>query len=173
MKRIRVEEITNWNIAKKTKSIKAKPLISIMVDRNVMNKFLVDTLEGKEPLGDGAIVCIGESNDVWQQIPKKLLQKYDVTAIEDDGWMICTPKPDNSVEVIEITENIRPFINDVDTFINDDKMFYIIGLWGENTSEGSIQRADIGDFICRNREDKSDVWIVKRKIFINTYNIIE
>jgi hypothetical protein len=50
MKRIRVEEISKWNIAKKTKSIKAKPLISIMVDRNVMNKFLVDTLEGKEPL---------------------------------------------------------------------------------------------------------------------------
>ncbi len=31
----------------------------------------------------------------------------------------------------------------------------------------------MGDFICRNREDKTDVWIVKRKIFINTYNFIE
>lgn len=172
MKRIKVDEISKWYIAKKTKPIKAKPLISIMVDRNVMNKFLVDTLEGKEPLGDGAIICIGESNDVWQQMPKKLLQKYDVTAIDNDGWMVCEPKPDNSVEAIEITENIRPVINNIDTFVGDKEEFYIIGQWGEATNEGQIQRADMGDFICRNREDKTDVWIVKRKIFINIYNFI-
>jgi hypothetical protein len=176
MKRIKTEEIKQWNVAKKTKSIKAKPLISIMVDKSVMSKFLVDTLEGKEPLGDGAIICIGESNDVWQQMPKKLLQKYDVTAIDNDGWMVCEPKPDNSVEAIEITENLKEYIDNVDTFIGDNEDFYIIGLWGEKTVlldvPIQIQRADIGDFICRNREDKTDVWIVKRKIFINTYNII-
>ena len=42
MKRIRVEEIVNWKIAKKTKNIKAKPLISIMIDKSVLNKFLVE-----------------------------------------------------------------------------------------------------------------------------------
>ena len=169
MKRIETSAIKTWAVAKKTKNIKAKPLISIMIDRSVTNKFLVDTLEGKEPLGDGAIICIGESNDIWQQMPKKLLQKYNVIEIDKDGWMVCEPRPDNSVDCIEITELIAdPY--------EDDEGFFIVGLWGEKRFHKGvdelIQRADYGDFICRNREDKTDVWIVKRKIFINTYNII-
>jgi len=176
MKRIRVEEIIKWNIAKKTKTIKAKPLISIMVDRNVLSKFLVDTLEGKEPLGDGSIICLGDSNDVWQQMPKKLLQKYSVISIDNDGWMICEPRPDNSVECIEITTDLSEFVDDSDFWVTEKEHFFIKGLWGEEVSildkKINIQRSDIGDFICRNREDKNDIWIVKRKIFINTYNII-
>ena len=38
MKRIRVDEIPEWNIAKKTKNIKAKAAITIMVDRSVTNE---------------------------------------------------------------------------------------------------------------------------------------
>jgi hypothetical protein len=30
----------------------------------------------------------------------------------------------------------------------------------------------MGDFICQSRTDSTDVWIVARKIFTNTYNII-
>ena len=43
---------TGWRVASKTQPIKAKPLINLLVDRTVSSKFLVDTLEGKEPLGD-------------------------------------------------------------------------------------------------------------------------
>jgi len=154
------KDFLNWQVAKKTKNVKAKPLISIMVDKSVTSKFLVDTLEGKEPLGDGAIICIGESNDIWQQMPAKLLQKYNVIEIDNDGWMVCEPRPDNSVNCYEVTKSQV-----------EDK-FYIVGLWGEKTEEGLIQRGEVGDFICQNREEPTDVWIVKRKIFINTYNII-
>jgi len=165
MKQINVEEIVNWQIAKKTKNIKAKPLLSIMVDRSVLSKFLVDTLEGKENLGDGSVICIGESNDIWQQMPKNLIKKYNVTDIDKDGWMICEPKPDNSVECFEIDKS----------YVGKD--LFIKGHWGEELVISqdvtiNIQKAEIGDYICRNREDKSDVWIVRRKIFINTYNII-
>lgn len=174
MKRIETSAIKSWSVAKKTKNIKAKPLISIMIDRSVTNKFLVDTLEGKEPLGDGAIICIGESNDIWQQMPKKLIQKYNVIEIDKDGWMVCEPKPDNSVECVEITE-ILDGIDTVHMWATEEE-FFIIGQWGESIyildKEVSIQKADYGDFICRNREDKTDIWIVKRKIFLNTYNII-
>jgi len=176
MKRIDVTKIVDWKVAKKTKNIKAKPLISIMVDKSVLSKFLVDTLEGKENLGDGSIICIGESNDIWQQMPKKLLQKYSVIQIDNDGWMICEPRPDNSVNCVEITEKLLPVIDKVDLWISKEE-FFIIGQWGEKMSlpdnkSIDIQRADIGDFICQNREDATDSWIVKRKIFINTYNII-
>lgn len=167
MKLIKTDDIKKWNVAIKTKNIKAKPLISIMVDRSVTNKFLVDTLEGKESLGDGSMICVGESNDVWQQTPKKLLQKYNIIEIDNDGWLVCEPRPDNSVNCIEMTPT------NMDLQENDTIQFYIIGLWGEQTEEGLIQKGQVGDFICQNREDLKDVWIVKRKIFINTYNVIE
>jgi hypothetical protein len=156
MKKIDTNTLS-WNIAKKTKAIKAKPIISLLVDKSVLSKFLIDTLEGKEAVGDGAIICIGESNDIWQQMPTKLLAKYNVTAIDNDGWMVCEPKPDNSVECSEYL---------------GEEPFYIICNWGEKTDEGLIQKGEKGDFICRNREEHGDVWIVRRKIFLNTYNII-
>lgn len=178
MKRIRVEEIEKWNVAKKTKNIKAKPAISLMVDKSVLSKFLIDTLEGKEPLGDGSIICIGESNDIWQQMPKKLIQKYNVIDVDADGWMICEPRPDNSVNCVEITNDLLPFIDTVDLWSTPENsgLFFIKGLWGEEMQifdkKIFIQKAEKGDFICQSCEDKNDVWIVRRKIFLNTYNII-
>jgi hypothetical protein len=96
--------LTGWRIASKTATLRAKPLINLLVDRSVSSKFLVDTLEGQEPLGDGSVICIGGAGDAWQQMPKKLLQKYDVTQIDTDGWMVCTPKPDNAVNCLEMTK---------------------------------------------------------------------
>ena len=155
--KINTETINNWKIASKTRPIKAKPLINLLVDRSVTSKFLVDTLEGKEPLGDGVVICVGEAGDTWQQMPKKLLQKYSVTEIDKDGWMVCNPLPDNAVDVVEVT---------------DCGEFYIIGHWGETVGEEkNVQRGVLGDFICRNQTDKSDVWIVRRKLFLNTYVI--
>src|SRR5512137_2220959 len=101
--RIDTALVTGWSVATKTRPLRAKPLINLLVDRSVTNKFLVDTLEGREPLGDGVVICIGEAGDTWQQMPKKLLAKYDVTSLDNDGWMVCTPKPDNAVNVIEVT----------------------------------------------------------------------
>lgn len=159
------EWIKDWRVASKTRPIKAKPLVSILVDRTVTNKFLVDTLEGREPLGDGAVICVGEAGDTWQQMPKKLLQKYRVSAIDVDGWMHCEPLPDNAVDCIEVTSAI----------INGelgDRNFYIIGQWGETIdNEKNVQMGVEGDFICRNQSDHSDVWVVRRKLFLNTYII--
>ena len=164
--------LNNWYVATKTKSIRAKPLISIMVDRSVLSKFLLDTIEGKEPLGDGAVICIGEFNDAWQQSPTKLLQKYDVRSIDAEGWMVCEPKLDNSVECHEVVETDYPVIK-YDQ--RDPAEFYIIGNWGETLPDGTknAQRGVIGDFICRNRTDPTDIWVVQRKIFLNTYSIKE
>jgi len=175
MKKLETISIKNWGVAKKTKNIRAKPMISLMVDKTVTNKFLIDTLEGKEPLGDGSICCIGESNDVWQQMPKKLIGKYNVIGIDNDGWMICEPRPDNSVNVIEVTKeffNLGRFQESPLSYTDNDTKFYIVGQWGSNTPEVNSQIGEVGDFICQNREDPTDVWVVKRKIFINTYTIL-
>ena len=163
MKKIETNEITGWNIASKTRPIKAKPLISLLVDRTITNKFLVDTLEGREPLGDGSVICVGEAGDTWQQTPKKLLAKYHVASIDKDGWMVCEPLPDNAVDCFEVPYNQTDFA---------DQSFYIIGQWGATVGEEkNVQTGVLGDFICRNQTDHTDVWIVKRKLFLNTYII--
>lgn len=175
--RIETSKISNWSIAKKTKPIKAKPLASLLVDKSITSKFLVDTLEGKEPLGNGVVICVGEAEDVWQQSPKKLLQKYNVTNIDESGWLFCEPKPENLVDCVKI-ENVMSYPYAV-TEPPDESMykahdFYVIGQWGE-TVEGfgkCIQWGDNGDYICRNQSDNSDVWIVRKKIFENTYSIL-
>ena len=162
MKKIATAELTGWRIASKTRPIKAKPLINLLVDRTVASKFLVDTLEGKEPLGDGVVICVGEAGDAWQQMPKKLLAKYSVTSIDADGWMVCSPLPDNAVDMVEIDP----------VQCDTDGSFYITGQWGATVGdEKNVQTGTAGDFICRNRTDQTDVWIVRRKLFLNTYNI--
>lgn len=161
--KIETSELTGWKIATKTRPIRAKPLVNLLVDKTVVNKFLVDTLEGKEPLGDGVVICVGESGDIWQQMPKKLLAKYHVSNVDSDGWMVCEPLPDNAVDVIEIYPNQ----------CEKDGSFYIIGQWGATVGEEkNIQIGTAGDFICRNRTDYNDVWIVRRNLFLNTYNIM-
>lgn len=155
--------ITGWKIAKKTKSIRAKPLINLLVDRSVMGKFLLTTLEGTQGLGDGSVVCVGEAGDIWQQMPKKLLAKYNVSGIDAEGWMICDPLPDNSVECFQWNDLI-------DTPSGEH---YLKALWGEKGGQfNSCQKFKVGDYFCRNRDDQTDVWVVRQKFFENTYSII-
>ncbi len=146
----------SWRRAKKTKGLRAKPMINLMVDRSVVNKFLLDTLEGKEPLGENAMFCIGEAGDAWQQAPKALLKKYDIVDVDNDGWMVCTPKPDNEVQ-----------------FYESDANQYITGHWGETVDGLTCQQwCKVGDFVLRNPEDPSDQWVVQRKLFLNTYMVL-
>ena len=148
--------MTTWLRAKKTKGLKAKAMINLMVDRTVMSKFLVDTLEAKEPVSPNAMFCIGEAGDAWQQTPKALLKKYDILDVDNDGWMVCQPKPDNEVQFYE---------SEVDQLVQ--------GQWGE-TIDGvaNLQRCKAGDFVLRNPQDATDQWVVQRKLFLNTYSVL-
>jgi len=161
IKKVKHENITNWKVASKTRPIRAKSLLHIFADKSVTSKFLLDTLEGREPLGDNSVICVGEAGDVWQQTQKKLLAKYSLEEIDNDGWMVFQPRPDNAVDCSEVREDQC-----------EDGKFYVIGQWGEDFGEEkNIQKGVAGDFICRNREDTSDVWVVHRSLFLNTYVI--
>ena len=149
----------SWGRAKKIHGLRAKPIISLLVDRSVVNCFLIDTLEGREPIGENNIFCIGALGDAWQQTSTALLKKYHVTAIDADGWMICEPKPENEVEFAPFT------VTEAGAFIQ--------GQWGE-TVDGiaNLQRISPGDFICRQPHDHMDQWVVRRKVFVNTYSVL-
>jgi len=163
--RINPIEITNWRIASKTRPIQAKPLNCILIDKTIKDKFLIDTLEGREPLGTGVMICLGEAGDIWQQTLDKVLKKYRVIRIDCEGWMTCDPLPDNAVDCIEVSPDILwAYGGGMD--------FTIIGQYGETIGdEKNVQKGVTGDFLCRNQTDHSDVWIVKRRLFLNTYII--
>jgi hypothetical protein len=170
--------LTGWELASRTASIKVKYIASLLPDRSILDKLLVDTLEGKEYIGNDVVICVGAAGDIWQQTPKNLLDKYNVVAIEADGWMVCRPKPENMVNCIEVTE-LRNH-NSANCFVEfpDDHMynmgdFAIEGRqWGDTDYPElgkNIQWGHLGDFICQSRTDPADVWIVRRKLFLNTY----
>jgi hypothetical protein len=85
---------------------------------------------------------------------------WNVVEIDKDGWMLCNPKPDNSVNCVEITKQMITSENE-----------YILGKYGEQHEDGLRQFCKEGDFICQDRIDTTDTWIVARKIFLNTYSI--
>ena len=150
-------------IAKKVKEVRAKPMVNLIVDRSVLSKFLVDTLEAREPVSADAILCIGEGNDAWQQTATSLLSKYTVESIDPDGWMVCKPRPEHSVEFFEVT----------DAMVSGEGTCFIVCRWGQ-TIDGieQLQKALVGDVVVRNRKDSSDQWVVNRKIWRNTYKEI-
>ena len=90
------------------------------------------------------------------------------------GWKVATKIKgcEHTVNCIELTV---PFVHSIGARWNvntNDLSFTIVGQWGEIVNgEKNIQTASLGDFICQNQTDPTDVWIVNRKIFINTYNI--
>lgn len=157
-----------WGRAKKTQGIRAKAMINLIIDRTVVNKFLLDTLEAKEPLGTDNMICIGAAGDAWQQTAKALLKKYEVKDVDKDGWMICEPRPENEVLYLELDR-----LTLLSQLKHGTREGVIIGLWGE-TIDGVVncQRWVMGDFLCKQPHDETDVWIVRRNLFLNTYSVI-
>ena len=151
--------IPNWQRASKTKSIVAKHATTLTADSRLLSQLLINTLEGKEPIAQTNMICLGVAGEAWQQTPKKLLAKYTITDIDHDGWLTCQPKPDNEVECYVVDGDLT--------------QFYIIGHWGETLPDGTknVQAGIVGDVICRDPADPTDVWIVRRGLFNSTYEI--
>lgn len=126
----------SFKTATKTKSIQAKPLSSVVSDKNILTKFLLDTLEGKQAIqGSGqTVVCLGVGGDVWQQKASKLLQKYTVVDITEDGWLVCEPKPENEVWATEYNALTGPSV---------DGKFSIFAQWGERIDGGQYAQTGI------------------------------
>lgn len=161
-----------WGSAKKTKPLRAKPMSCLVADRGVASKFLLNTLEGPAEVGMATVFCIGETGDAWQQPAKKLLAKYQVTDIDQEGWLHCTPLPENSVECIEVTRELLQAQALWESYVLSGQC-YLQGQWGsEVDGVPNLQSVVLGDFIARSREDSTDQWRVERRIWDNSYEIL-
>ena len=172
--------IRGWVTAKKIRPIRAK-FSGDVADKSIIPKLLIRTLEGLEDMKSPAVICLGEAGDIWQQTADKLLKKYIVTGFDADGWLICDPKPENEVDAFEVPDDFfgeagkgytKPFPDDRAYNMGD---FCIEGLWGDTGYPAfgkNIQWGSKGDFICRNKTDPNDVWVVRKTFFNNTYTIL-
>jgi hypothetical protein len=162
--RLQPGSLTGWKTAKKTKPLKAKHMSAIMTDKSVAARFLLATLEGNQVLANDSFVCVGADDDAWQQTSAALFKKYNMSAADPDGWITCTPKPEVAAEAIEVLV----------TMTTDSPDFEIVGQWGQKNEAGElIQNGVVGDYLCRRPSDNSDVWVVARRVFLNTYEFVE
>ena len=150
--------------AKNTKPLKAKHIQHLFTDPSVVTKFLLATLEGQQALKTDSIVCVGNDDDAWQQTSKNLFKKYNITGMDENGWLICEPKPENEVWAAQF-EFAGP--------LGAIERFQIIGLWGDKVSDGTYRQCGYaGDYILKSKTDPKDVWIVAKKVFENTYTLV-
>lgn len=162
-----------WRKAKKVKNIYAKPMVGV-VDSVLSQHLQLVTLEGVQGVKPDSMFCIGTTmQDPWQQSAKKLLDKYTVTDVVN-GWLICTPKPDNEVNVYEIDLPIGQYIEqDPNNRVTTSTIVSVKAQWGERQIDGTyLQFGNLGDYVCQNPNDPTDVWIVRKAFFESTYEII-
>lgn len=166
--------IDSWKKATKTKTVKAKHMQTLLCDDSMLTKLLLQTLEGQQMLKGGSMVCLGAIDEPWQQTPEKLLKQYAVTGIDANGWLICTPKPENQRDVYITDKELESF--EARDLQADSPVcgFSIYGQWGERQADGRfLQFGKFGDVIARNQDDPSDVWIIARKLYDATYETIK
>lgn len=168
-----------FGTVQKTKPIKARPLNTIIdkSDQSVFEKMLLSTLEGSQDLRRDAFICWGIDNDVWQQDKRKLLKQYDITDIDEDGWLTCTPKPESPKNGHKVMDG---------DFGLADGFAIINPKWGDRrTIPASVLQAagidsDVdqvvylhygvkGDWVLQTPSDLTDTYRVADKFFRSTY----
>lgn len=165
---IDVSAISNWRTAKKTGKLVAL-LGSLVIHQHprLASKLKLHTLEGDEPINPAAMVCIGALGDAWQQVPAKLLRKYDINGITDDGWVEYKPKPGPEAEIdaVQVTAEM----------VTSGTQPEICGChWGVKQPDGTFnQIGKIGSWIARLKHDPSDYYFIDELVFANTYSLVE
>ena len=124
-------------------SRKTKPIWAKLIE----TVQVIETLEGRLVAAPGDYLCRGIVGEQWPQKESKLLEKYTPSGdFDEDDWQRFDPKPDSEpVEAAPV-----------------DQAFRVKAQWGELTGKA-------GDYIVRSKNNPTDVWIVSKAIFEETY----
>jgi hypothetical protein len=116
--------------------------------RRVTEAEQIESLESKSQTAKpGDFVCRGIQGELWPQSEKSLLGSYTASGEKDtQGFERYDPRPD--APAVEATQVNEPF--------------YVIASWGRLDGKP-------GDYVVRRQNDPSDIWIVDRAIFENSY----
>lgn len=153
-----------WRKASKTVPLLARPM-SELIDPTFSHLFRLNTLEGVAQIDAGAMLCLGAEGEAWQQSLTNIQKKYSLELVLTSGpyanWLRYVPKDGNIVEFFVVDEE------------DPHAELFVQGLWGETVDEiPNLQRCSNLDVVCRNPADTRDVWVVRRRLFNNTYSIL-
>ena len=111
----------------------------------------IETMEGWTIAAQGDYLCRGVSDEVWAQEEEKLLQKYVASGVVDEeGWEHFKPNP--NAPKVQAAQVVRAF---------------------QVESRYGTLHGKAGDYLIRSTTDASDVWVVDRSIFEQTYEFIK
>lgn len=167
---INTSAVPKWHDCRKTKGLRAKHMGAVLADKSVLGMFLLNTLEGREPVDGTSMICVGPLNDVWQQQGANLFKKYNAVAVDEDGWFEFVPKSadPNANATVECVQVTAQMLLDMKA----ETTQYVQGTYGETIQEiVNLQQFKLGDYICRDKANSKDVWVVAEKIFNNTYAV--
>lgn len=158
----------SYRKAAKTKSIKVKALSTILSDPGVAEKVLLATLEGSQSLKANSFVCWGVDNDVWQQTEEALHKKYTLDSVDPDGWIHCSPKPENETNACQILDSEHQ--------LGPHGGFSILAPWGdERVLDGKqvyLQYGIANDYVMQVPSNPTDVYRIALSFFKNTYELV-
>ena len=122
---------------------KTKPVWAkiLLVDQEI------STLEGPEKATAGDYLCRGIHGEVWPQGQEKFLSKYSPSGeFDNEAWQRFDPKPDMPLVSAEQVKHA----------------FELESRWG-------AMKGKRGDYIVRSLSDDTDIWVVDKKIFEQSY----
>lgn len=163
-----VGTLSGWRVAKKTGKMVAL-LGSLVIQHHprLASKLKLTTWEGDEPINPAGMVCIGELGDAWQQAPSKLIKKYDISGVTEDGWVQYSPKPgpESEIDVIQVTAEM----------LAEGTLPEVRGChWGVKQPDGTFnQFGKVGVWLARLKHDTSDFYFIDDLVFRNTYELVE
>lgn len=162
--------VPSWNDCRKVKGLRAKHMKSVLTDSSVLGMFLLNTLEGREPVDGTSMICVGPMSDVWQQRSANLFKKYNAVGVDEEGWFEFVPKTadPNAPATVECIKVTPEFLRDMKA----QSAQYVQGTYGETIQHiENLQQFKLGDYICRDKINTHDVWVVADRIFLNTYEV--
>ena len=157
----------------KTRPIRVLHMRQVVSGGTPLEKLLLKTLEGNEPIDATTVFCVGEGGDVWQQRTTTLLSKYDCTDIDPaTGWFVFTPKPGNRAWATELTESVLTALLESSgaPATVDVQSLAIESNHGHLLDDGrQVHFLKLGDYLVSAHPDATDFWIVDRGFFQSTY----
>jgi hypothetical protein len=160
----------NFVKVQKTKPIKVKALSTILSDDSLYAKLLLATLEGHQDLKASSFVCWGVDNDVWQCSHKAIHSKYRPVSLDEQGWTLFEPLPNNPVNACQITEDLGLQLGECGGFsVTNPK-------WGDQrVVDGKsiyLHYGVVGDFVMLGLDSDDDYYRIDKKFFKNTYEVL-
>ena len=106
----------DFAIAHKVKPVLTKRLSAIFADQVVLERFVLQTIEGNEDFygqnPEEVMICLGIGKDIWAQKIDTLKKKYKLLGFRENGWAVHSPRegvPTDAVKIdlIERFDNLR------------------------------------------------------------------